>query len=50
MICFTLVGFIKRDDFSGHLLEQLEMERERERLEKEREEMEKAMCKVSSSL
>jgi len=42
------VDFIKKEEFPAHLIEQLEMEKERERLEKEREEMEKAMCKVSS--
>jgi len=42
-----IVGFINREEFPEHLVEQLEMEKERERLEKEREEMEKAMCKVS---
>ena len=42
--------FIKNDEFPKHLIEQLQLEKEREKREKEREELEKAMCKVSGSV
>ena len=42
-----VTDFIKNDEFPKHLIEQLQLEKEREKREKEREELEKAMCKVS---